>query len=289
LIIQSLYGQDSTFNHSSERKQKILLISSIPGSALFFGTSTYLLYHKTYEPSQFHFSNDFKSFLQVDKLVHSYGSYVPTSVWYSGLKSAGFTKEKALVWGGILGFIPLTPKEIIDGFNENGGCSWGDLLANALGPAFFISQELLFDEQVIRYKSSFSRSVYADQANGFLGKTTFDSYLDDLNGHTYWLSFNASRLFPGSKLPRWINIAAGYSANGMFGAYENLSSYGDIPIPETQRYRQFLLSPDIDWSKIKTSSGFLRTVFFGLNFIKVPLPAFEINSKGGIKGYLIYF
>jgi hypothetical protein len=289
LIIQSVYGQDSTLNYSSERKQTTLLVSAAAGSVLFFGSATYFIYYKTYEPGKFHFENDFKSFLQVDKLVHSYGSYVATNIWYSGLKEAGLPKKKALLWGGALGFIPLTPKEIFEGFSEPAGFSWGDILANAIGPAMFVSQELFFDEQILRYKSSFSRSVYARQSNGLLGKTAFESYFDDLNGHSYWLSFNASRIFPESKMPRWINLAAGYSANGMYGAYDNPSSYRDVPIPETQRYRQFLLSPDIDWSKIKTRSGFLKAAFYGLNFIKVPFPAIEISSKGQLHGYWLYF
>lgn len=75
----------------------------------------------------------------------------------------------------------------------------------------------------------------------------------------------------------------------MFGKYENINSYNGVEIPETQRYRQFLLSLDVDWSQINVKSKFLKVMFYGLNFVKVPFPAIEFNSKGHFKGYWIYF
>jgi hypothetical protein len=289
LTIHFGYAQESTINISANIKQNILLISSITGSTLFFGSVSYISYFKNIEPVRFHFYNDNKGFLQVDKFIHSYCSYMASSIWYNGLTGAGINKERALLLGGVMGSVPLTPKEIFDGFNKIGGFSWGDMLANAIGPAFFVSQELLFNEQILRYKFSFSRSVYADQANGYLGKTLLQSYFHDFNGHTYWLSINVSKIFSKTKLPDWISIAAGYSANGMVGLYENINSYNGVKIPETQRYRQFLFSLDIDWSKINVKSRFLRIMLYGINFIKVPFPAIEINSKGHLKGYWIYF
>jgi hypothetical protein len=74
------------------------------------------------------------------------------------------------------------------------------------------------------------------------------------------------------KLPDWISIAAGYSANGMFGIFENIDSYRGVTIPETQRYRQYLLSLDVDWTKINTRSKFFITLFQGMNFIKILFP-----------------
>jgi hypothetical protein len=50
-----------------------------------------------------------------------------------------------------------------------------------------------------------------------------------------------------------------------------------------------LVSPDIDWTRIKTDSGFLRTVFKALTFVKFPFPAVEFNSKGELNGYWFYY
>jgi hypothetical protein len=289
-FVQSrIFAQDNAYKNSGNPKQNCLIISSLTGTILFSGSVFYFTYFKNNEHARFHFYNDNNGFLQIDKLAHSYYSYTLSSIWYRGLTNAGINKERALLLGGVLGSIPLTTKELFDGFSKNGGFSLGDILANTLGSVFFASQELLFNEQILKYKSSFSRSDYADQANGYLGKTVLQSYFKDFNGHTYWFSINASKIFPKTKLPDWISIAAGYSANGMFGKYENIYSYNGVEIPETQRYRQFLLSLDVDWSEINVKSKFLRIMLNGLNFIKVPFPAIEINSKGQFKGYWIYF
>lgn len=84
-------------------------------------------------------------------------------------------------------------------------------------------------------------------------------------------------------------MAVGYGANGMFGEFKNISHYNGVDIAQTKRYRQYLLSLDIDWTKIKTNSAFLRTVLKGMAFIKLPFPAIEFNSKGQVKGYGIYY
>ncbi|MEM7509767.1 MAG: DUF2279 domain-containing protein, partial [Bacteroidota bacterium] len=150
-------------------------------------------------------------------------------------------------------------------------------------------QELLFDEQLFQYKFSFSRSPYANQANGYLGDNTLESLFYDYNGHTYWLSTSVNNFLLKDKLPDWFNLAVGYSANGMFGEFENRTSYRGVSIPNTKRYRQFLLSPDVDWTKIPTRSKLLKGIFQALNLVKIPAPALEVNSLGRVKGHWIYF
>jgi hypothetical protein len=163
------------------------------------------------------------------------------------------------------------------------------MAANAAGSVLLIGQELLFDEQVIRHKMSFSKSEYFDQANGYLGKTVFESFFYDYNSHTHWFSINANRFIFKDKLPPWINVSIGYSANGMFGEFENRRYYGGVRLPEADRTRQFLFSLDVDWEKIPTRSKYAKALYKGLNFIKIPFPTLEINSKGKFRGYWFYF
>lgn len=59
--------------------------------------------------------------------------------------------------------------------------------------------------------------------------------------------------------------------------------------PNAIRYRQFLLSLDVDWPRMETNSKFLKTLMKGLTFIKLPFPAIEYNTKDELKGYYIYF
>jgi len=126
-------------------------------------------------------------------------------------------------------------------------------------------------------------------ANGYLGSTPLEQLSDDYNGHTYWFSGNINRLTKQSVLPPWLNVAVGYSAGGMFGEFENKTEYNGVTIPETQRHRQLLLSLDIDFAKIKTNSKFLKILFQGLNVVKVPFPAIELNTKGEFKGHWLYY
>ena len=54
-------------------------------------------------------------------------------------------------------------------------------------------------------------------------------------------------------------------------------------------YRQFYLSVDLDLTKIKTNSKFLKTLFSTINFIKIPAPALEYNTKNGFKFHYLHF
>jgi len=73
----------------------------------------------------------------------------------------------------------------------------------------------------------------------------------------------------------------------MLGGSSNVGDgydYSDIP-----RIRQFYFSPDIDLSRIKTKSKFLRTTLKFLNLIKIPAPSLELNQNGDLKFYWLYF
>ena len=76
----------------------------------------------------------------------------------------------------------------------------------------------------------------------------------------------------------------------MLGANNNSDLEDEISgATDVERYRQYYLSLDIDLSRIKTNSGFLKGLFYVLNSIKVPAPTLEINSKGDTEFHLLYF
>ncbi len=237
----------------------------------------------------FHFYNDNRAYLQVDKCGHAFGAYVESYAGYALLRGAGLSRTNALVFGGSLGLIMQTPIEIMDGIHEGWGFSWGDMLANTLGSGIVVGQELLFDEQIVKCKFSYWESPYSRQANGYLGKTSLDRVLKDYNGQTYWLSLPIDRILPRSGLPPWLCVSFGYGANGMYGEYANIEEYNGVRIPPATRYRQFLLSLDIDWARIHTDSPVLNTILAGLTFLKLPFPAIELASTGNVKGYWMYY
>ena len=271
---------------------KKTLYKALGLTSAYYGSSMYILSKTRYKDREvvpFHFYNDNQGYLQVDKFGHTFGAYVYSYIGYYYLINSGLSRKEALCYGATLGLILQTPIEIMDGIHQGYGFSLGDMAANMLGSALVFGQELLFQEQIVKYKFSYWESSYSHKANGFLGETTLNRILKDYNGQTYWLSFPIDKVIPTKSIPKWLNIAFGYGANGMYGEFENISSYNGVAIPNTIRYRQYLLSLDIDWTRIKTKSKILRTVFKGLTFIKLPFPALEYNSMGKFKGYWIYY
>ncbi len=271
--------------------RKKLASAIITESALYLGSMSYLqfVWYKDQDRAPFHLYNDAKGYLQIDKFGHAYGAYIESYLSYKWLRSAGLSKKQALLYGGPLGVLMQTPIEIFDGLYENWGFSWPDMAANAAGSALVVGQELLFDRQLVRYKFSFYRSIYAPGSNGYLGDNPLESLFLDYNGHTYWLSMNINELIRNSSFPEWLNIAIGYSANGMYGEFENRERWKGVALPTAIRHRQLLLSPDIDWTKIPTQSSFLSGLFEALNFIKFPAPAVEYNRIDGFRAYWIYW
>lgn len=287
------YGLSDSTQHRPQNNidPKILTAAIAVPAGVYVGGISFLsfIWYKDHQRVPLHFYNDNAGYLQMDKMGHAFGAYFESYACYNWLRKAGVSKNKALIYGGSAGFLMQLPIEIFDGLYEGWGFSWGDVMANTAGSAFMVGQELLFDRQIIRHKMSFSKSEYFEQANGYLGSNVFESFFYDYNSHTHWFSANAGNFMMRETLPPWLNIAVGYSANGMFGEFKNRTYYGGVRLPEVQRTRQFLLSLDIDWEKIPTHSRFLKTLFKGLNFVKMPFPALEINSQGKFKGYWLYF
>ncbi|MBT8385658.1 MAG: YfiM family protein, partial [Bacteroidia bacterium] len=181
-----------------------------------------------------------------------------------------------------------TAVEFLDGFSEEWGFSTGDIIANASGTGLLIGQEILWNEQRILLKYSFHTTDYAEKRPEILGDNILEQSLKDYNGQTYWLSANLWSFNKKSKIPKWLNMALGYGAEGMISGYEDVILNNTL-IPGQERFRQFYVSLDVDLTKIKTRSKLLKTVFSAINFIKIPAPTFEINSKGKSKFHFLYF
>jgi hypothetical protein len=137
-------------------------------SAVWAGTFSYLhfIWYKPYNRVPFHFKNDNKAYLQMDKFGHAYASYIESYIGYKMLRNAGVKKGSALLYGGTLGILLQTPIEVFDGLYDWWGCSWGDQIANTAGSLLVIGQELLFDDQPLKYKWSLRKSPYEYSASG---------------------------------------------------------------------------------------------------------------------------
>lgn len=244
------------------------------------------LWYNDFERSKFRTINDNSEWLQMDKLGHVMTAYYVGNLGAEVLNWSGVRKKDQLIYGSTLGFAFLTAVEVFDGFSQEWGFSWGDMAANAAGTGLFVGQELLWDEQRIIMKYSFHQTRFAEQRPDKLGENLLQEMLKDYNGQTYWLSANMQSFFKTSKLPKWLNLAVGYGADGMLTGNNEPDS---ILFPNQNRIRQYYLSLDVDLTRIQTNSRFLKTVFQIFNFIKIPAPTLELNSAGKLKLHTVYF
>jgi hypothetical protein len=258
-----------------------------------YTTTLGVLYYGWYKDNgstTFHWYNDNKGWLQVDKVGHATTSYIMSDYAFWSLRWTGVENNKAALYAGIMGWSAMTVIEILDGFTTNYGASTGDLLANTAGAALFTGQQLLWKEQRIRLKFSYHPTDFPNYRPDLLGETGLQSMLKDYNGQTYWLSANInSFLKEESKFPSWINVSFGYGATGMLGTYSNPPDYNGVPLPYHKRTRQYYFSLDVDWTRIQTNSAFLRFTFKAFSFIKIPFPTLEYNNNQQFVFHWMYF
>jgi uncharacterized protein YfiM (DUF2279 family) len=265
-------GEDST------QINKKRLNTVIIGSGVVYSASLVALNNAWYkkERTTFHFFNDNNGWNQVDKCGHFYSAYQLSRISSALFLWTNMSEKKSALWGTVMSQAFMTTIDVFDGFSLEYGFSWGDIAANMMGAGLFLSQELIFREQKIKLKLSFHRSDYAELNPELLGQGYPEENLKDYNGQTYWLSFDIYAIAGSNpKIPKWINLAFGYGAEGM--VYEKET---DNLANGFESYRQYYLGIDFDLSHIKTKSKFVNTLFFVLDMVKLPAPAIEWNKKG---------
>lgn len=245
------------------------------------------LWYQDYPRSGFHFKNDNHHWLQMDKAGHVFSTYHFTAVGADLMKWSGVSPKNSLWYGAGTSLLFMTAVEIMDGHSAEWGFSWGDAVSNIAGTGLFVSQELIWGEQRIIPKFSFHTTQYAGLRPNVLGSSVPEQILKDYNGQTYWLSANIHSFFKESKIPKWLNIAAGYGAEGMITAEDDLVN--TVFLSEKSRIRQFYLSLDVDLTKIRTNSHVLKTFFSAVNVVKIPAPTLEIRDNGKVKFHTFYF
>lgn len=297
---QQVWAQDSSahFTMNQERSHRLTGVTGLH-IALYTGTLAILnqAWYKDYPRESLHSFDDSKEWLQVDKIGHGWSAYNLSRASSAAWHWAGKDKRSSALLGAGSAFAFMTVIELLDGTSSNWGWSWSDMAANTLGSGLFLAQELAWKEQRIQYKFSFHTYNYSDplleqRADALYGKKWYERMLKDYNAQTYWFSANLRSFLPDSKLPPWLNLAVGYGADGMYGGFENVAknNAGQITFDrrDIPRVRQVYISPDIDFTKIKTHKKWLKTAFFMLNAFKMPAPAIQFSSKN-TKGYWMYF
>ncbi len=269
-------------------------------------------WYADFERSSFHLFNDWGEWNDMDKVGHFYSAYNESLILMYGGLWAGMPRKKAMWLGVGFGALFQTSIEVLDGFSEKWGFSVGDIAFNTAGLALLTAQELAWQEQRITLKLSahpvsYPRTVLnanngqgtttvADRAADLYGEKFYETFLKDYNGQTLWASVNIRSFLKkeDSKIPRWLNIAVGYGADNLLGGFANVWStdnlnYATSPI-DFPRRRQFYLSFDVDFTRIKSRHPFVKGLLICLNALKFPAPALEWNTNGGgFRFYPIYF
>ena len=242
-----------------------VLISSATGSLLALNQ----VWYASYGTENFHFFNDSKQWMQMDKLGHAFTGYLLTK---EVNRVHTWAAEKRQPWvGAVYALSYLSALELMDGFSSGWGFSGSDMLANGVGVGIAFSQDHFFKRQLIIPKFSFSRSTYAMVRPEILGSSYAEQLLKDYNGQTYWLSVPITSFLNLPKGFKWICISLGYGCDAKLVGSQNAWNGFNAR-------RQVYLSFDIDCSSLAPRHPKLSKVLTHLNLIKVPFPSLEFSS-----------
>ncbi len=267
------------------------------------------LWYKDYPRSSFHGFNDWGEWQQMDKAGHMFTTYFATDWLFNVSRWTGMKKKSAILTGSLVALGIQTSLEILDGFSSKWGFSSSDMAFNIAGAGAFAVQQSVWDEQRIRMKMSTTYYTYPEElvmgvpggettirerTDDLYGTSFLQTFLKDYNAQTIWLSVNIhSFLKEESKFPKWLNVAMGYGGENMYGGFDNTweidgntFATSDAQYP---RYRQIILSPDIDLSKLNIKSKPLKALVYMLNIFKFPAPAVVFNGKGGVEWDWLYY
>ena len=249
-------------------------------------TGLYFLWYKDQFGGGFHSFNDWNEWQQMDKFGHFTTAFILSELSLKAYRWTEMEWAKANKIAFLQSMLFMTSLEVLDGFSHGWGFSWADMGFNLLGASLnYYRNARLLSLQIVP-KFSFGKSEMAHWRPDLLGSNFPSRLLKDYNGQTYWLSFN---YLPKTKLrEHWTNgicFSLGYGAHGMTGGENNvLINEQGRTVPEFQRFRQFYISMDYDWTKLpafERGNKFVKIALRGLNIFKFPFPGVEF-SRGKV-------
>jgi predicted lipoprotein DUF2279 len=288
----NISAQKDFFQSSSAynpvRVRGVVIGEAVLGSVVTIGLN--YLWYKKFPHSQFHFFNDNNEWLNMDKMGHATTAYNIASIQSDILHWGGVKPGISALVGTLTSLGFMTMIEVMDGHSDKWGFSKGDMLANFAGVILFEGQQLMWGQQRISLKYSYHKTMFAKYYPQELGSNSAQRMLKDYNGQTYWLSFNiGSFISSKSDFPKWLNLSAGYGAEGMIGAVKNPTEMNGQKIPEFKRYRQFYFSFDTDLYRINNVSPFANTLLKLNRTFKMGAPTLEFNEVDGVKFHGLYY
>ncbi len=221
----------------------------------------------------FRFENDWTYALNIDKWGHMYGGYLAANIGRGALRWSGVNEKASLFYGSVAGLAYELYVEVEDGFHKAYGFSPGDGFSDILGASIPLAQSAFPILRNFTMKWSYYPS---SQYLTDLQKEKFRVFIDDYEGQVYWIGMDPHFLLGQSSLagiPAWLGLAFGAGVH-------NLDEHGGGE-------RLYYLTLDYNFSRIVTSSEFLKTLFGVLDFVHWPAPGVGIEN-GRFRAGIIY-
>lgn len=223
-----------------------------------------------YNRHSFHFVEDLKYSLSVDKIAHFWATALLAVILTKSFEWTNMPEENALYWGCGTSLFFNTYTEIQDGLHV-----WGfdrvDWLANLGGAAWPIAKYHLRGLDNVDLKWNYLPSKNLNKANGAFKGQTNHLIFDDYEGYSFWLSFKMKNILPEGVAQYWpdfLCLALGYGAR-------------DIDSPGRKPYPVWYVGLDYDMMKIlPTDTPFLRSLAQIFNYIHFPAPAIRFSPSG---------
>ena len=268
-----------------KKKLRVLIV----GESLVYTSSMtglYFLWYKDEFGNGFHSFNDWKEWQQMDKFGHFTTAFILAELSCKAYSWTGVDWRKANKIAFLQSMLFMTSLEVLDGFSTGWGFSWSDMGFNLVGASLSYYKNSGYKPLQLIPKFSFEKSEMAQWRPDLLGNNFPSRMMKDYNAQNYWLSINYNSKTKATD--SWTNgicLSVGYGAQGMTGGSDNvLINEQGITVPEFQRFRQWYISLDYDWTKLpayKNGNRFFKGLCNGLNIFKFPFPALEL-SRGKV-------
>jgi len=281
-----LSSQSDTLQGRLERKSLIIGAASttVIGHAVL-----YRVWYLDYPQQPFHWFNDNRGWLQMDKAGHAFSAFALAHRGAEAWKSTGANRKQSAIYGTACALLFQTPIEIFDGFSAGYGASYGDLIANTTGALLAGYQHYRLGDAPVLLRWSYAGSHYASIRPNMLGSNLPERMLKDYNAQRYWISWHPHEV--NGKWPKWLGLSLGYGANGMLGANANTwkdAAGNAFDFTHINRYRRWFIAPDIRLSRIPVRQKGLKMLFRMLDMYRLPMPALEL-SQGRLQMHPILF
>jgi len=259
----SSYAEPNLSFDPLEKQVNYNVLAWVGGATLVTGIGIHIYQSNAWWQDQnnhFKFVNDPTYALGIDKVGHFYGTNLLAHLFSSGFEAANVQSEQSAIYGALAAFLFELYVEIEDGFGKNWGFSTGDLAADGIGAAYFVSQ--YYFPIMKNFQPRFS---YIPTEDYISGKHKGNG-IDDYEGQKYWIGLRMKKLLPKSWAQYWpafLMISAGMGVRDLDG--------------KGGGQREYYIGLDLDAEEIPLHGNVWQFVKNTLNYFHFPMPGIRIT------------